>query len=189
MIAKSERGVCELTMADLEEDWVVLDTLSGEFGTWRIVYREDSRAFETWLHVNQKEKAPPDIPVLPAAAGSVAEGHLGHGAADQLATGVANMRRRPAAGDHSLQVFSCGEIIAKTSTSAERKRGFHNVRRGVKELQAMQSNSVWITIDGRGVPGDLQALPSSRMLIMEQKRGVLGFTSTTHKAHIVVQGH
>ncbi len=54
MIAESERGVCELTMADLE-DWVVLDTLSGEFGTWRIVYREDSRACETWLHVNQKE--------------------------------------------------------------------------------------------------------------------------------------
>ncbi len=63
-------------MADLE-DWVVLDTLSGKFETWRIVYQEDSRAFETWLHVNQKEKAPPDIPVLPAAAGSVAEATSG----------------------------------------------------------------------------------------------------------------
>ena len=83
MIAKSERGVCELTMVVLE-DWVVLDTLGGEFETRRIVYQEDSRAFE---------KAPPGMPVLPTAAGSVEEGHLGRGAADQPATGVANMRR------------------------------------------------------------------------------------------------
>ena len=104
------------------------------------------------------------------------------GAADQPATGVASMRRRPASGDHILQVFSCGEIIAKPSTSAERKRGyFHNVRRGVKELQAMEGNNAWIMID---VSGNLQELPSSRVLIMEQKRGVLGFASTAHKAHI-----
>ena len=179
MIAKSERGVCELTMVVLE-DWVVLDTLGGEFETRRIVYQEDSRAFE---------KAPPGMPVLPTAAGSVEEGHLGRGAADQPATGVANMRRRPAAGDHILQVFSCGEIIAKPNTSAERKRGyFHNVRRGVKELQAMEGSNAWIMIDGRGVPGNLQKVPSLHVLIMEQKRGVLGFASTAHMAHIVAQG-
>ena len=150
MIAKSERGICELTMAVLE-DWVVLDTLGEEFETWRIVYQEDSRAFE---------KAPPGMPVLPTAAGSVEEGLLGRGAADQPATGIANMRRRPAAGDHILQVFSCGEIIAKPSTSAERKRGcFHNVRRGVKELQAMEGNNVWIMIDGRGYQGTCKRCP------------------------------
>jgi hypothetical protein len=176
MIAKSERGVCELTMAVLE-DWVVLDTLGGEFETRQIVYQEDF------------EKAPPGMPVLPTAAGSVEEGHLGCGAADQPATGVANMRRRPAAGDHILQVFSCGEIIAKPSTSAERKRGhFHNVRRGVKELQAMEGSNAWIMIDGCEVPGNLQEVHSSRVLIMEQNRVVLGFASTAPMAHIVAQG-
>jgi len=97
--------------------------------------------------------------------------------------GSLTLRRRP------VQGFSCGEIIAKPSTSAERKRGyFHNVRRGVKELQAMEGNNAWIMIDGRGVPGNMQELPSSRVLIMEQKRGVLGFASTAHMAHIVAQG-
>ena len=50
----------------------------------------------------------------------------------------------------------------------------------------MEGSSAWIMIDGRGVPRNLQEVPSSRVLIMEQK--VLGFASTAPMAHIVAQG-
>ena len=64
---------------------------------WRVAYKDDYRAFETWLRARKGRLGPPNIRLSQAAAYNGEGGHPGHGSVGQRAVQNASKGGRPPA--------------------------------------------------------------------------------------------